>query len=250
MTERAARLRPDALSCDQARVYEHITGGPRSKGPRAFDITDADGALLGPFNAMLSSPQVGDRLQALGAALRYESGLPDRVREAIILVVAAHHGSAFERYAHEATGRQVGLTSRELEILRDARPANVFTEPAEQSAVDAAHQLLTRGDCDDDCFAALDRHYGKDGVFEIATLVGYYSLLAMQLRLFRADQEPRSRVLTGEVDNGQSRHRRAGAGRCHRRRDARGGATSRGSGNTEPHSLIPNTDKDKTCEQP
>ena len=37
MTERAARLRPDALSCDQARVYEHITGGPRSKGPRAFD---------------------------------------------------------------------------------------------------------------------------------------------------------------------------------------------------------------------
>jgi hypothetical protein len=29
-------------------------------------------------------------------------------------------------------------------------------------------------------------------VFEVATLVGYYSLLAMQLRLFRADQEPRS----------------------------------------------------------
>jgi NAD(P)-dependent dehydrogenase (short-subunit alcohol dehydrogenase family) len=42
----------------------------------------------------------------------------------------------------------------------------------------------------------------------------------------------------------------AGAGRCHRRRDARGGATSRGSGNTEPHSMIPNTDKDKPCEQP
>jgi 4-carboxymuconolactone decarboxylase len=131
-------------------------------------------------------------LQALGAALRYEFGLPDRVREAIILVVAGHHGSAFERYTHEAAGRQVGLTSREIESPRDACPADVFTEPAEQSAVDAAHQLLTRGDCDDDCFAALDRHHGKDGVFEVATLVGYYSLLAMQLRLFRADQEPQS----------------------------------------------------------
>jgi 4-carboxymuconolactone decarboxylase len=194
MNERVVRLRPEALTSEQARVYEHITGGPRGQGPRVFDITDAQGVLLGPFNAMLFSPRVGDKLQALGAALRYESSLPDRVREAIILVVAAYHRSAFERHAHEAVGRQAGLTSQEIESLREESPAEVFTDAAEQAAVNAAHQLLTRGDCDDDCFAALIRQHGNAGVFEVATLVGYYSLLAMQLRLFRADEEPGSFV--------------------------------------------------------
>ena len=40
---------------------------------------------------------MGAALQDLGAAVRYRTGLTDRVREMAILLVAAHWDSAFER---------------------------------------------------------------------------------------------------------------------------------------------------------
>nr|BFE70573.1 hypothetical protein GCM10020092_038740 [Actinoplanes digitatis] len=73
-------------------------------GPQLFRLVGADGGLEGPFNAFLLQPRLGLALQALGAAVRYETGLADRAREIAILVVSAASDSAFERYAHEAVG--------------------------------------------------------------------------------------------------------------------------------------------------
>lgn len=189
-TRRLDRLPPETLTEEQRRVYERITGGPRGDGPRLFELTDDEGALLGPFNAMLLSPPVGDALQALGAALRYRTALSDRVREAVILVVATHCGSAFERYAHEAVGRHVGLTPAEIDGLRSVDPAEAFAEEGESVVVRFARQLLSRGNADDECFDELTRWHGIAAAFEIATLVGYYSTLATLLRLFEADTVP------------------------------------------------------------
>ncbi len=102
-------------------MYDAITGGPRTAGPTLFELTDEAGALNGPFNAMLVSPQVGNALQQLGAAIRYQSGLSGRIRELAILMVASHWGSEFERYAHEPVARSVGVRESEIEDLRDGR---------------------------------------------------------------------------------------------------------------------------------
>src|SRR4051794_18477744 len=48
---------PGELDDDQRAVYDAITGGPRGSGP--FRLTDAEGRLHGPFNAMLVNPQLG-----------------------------------------------------------------------------------------------------------------------------------------------------------------------------------------------
>src|SRR5580698_7913173 len=99
---RLAKLSPAELDEQQRALYDAIATGPRASGPRHFALTDADGGLEGPFNAMLLSPPVGSALQALGAAVRYGSGFDNRDREIAILVVAHAWNCAFEVYAHEA----------------------------------------------------------------------------------------------------------------------------------------------------
>ena len=174
---------PAALEPAQRTLYEAIAGGPRATGPQHFALTAPDGALLGPFNAFLLAPELGDALQRLGAAVRYATSLPPRIREGAILLVAAHWDSAFERHAHEAVGRSVGLTDDEVETLARGEVPETG-DAAEVTALRLARAIAT-GDVSDDEWAASAPALGERAVFELTTLVGYYATLALQLRVFR-----------------------------------------------------------------
>jgi len=104
MVNRLPGLTPDRLDPEQRELYDAIARGPRSRGPQHFPLVDADGALLGPFNAMLLAPGLGAALQEVGAAIRFHGTLDARARELAILVVASRWDSAFERSSHEAVG--------------------------------------------------------------------------------------------------------------------------------------------------
>jgi len=177
-------LAPAELDDRQRALYDAIAGGPRAAGPRLFALTDAEGRLNGPFNAMLFAPEIGTALQELGAAIRYRSSLTARIREMAILAVAAHWDSAFERYAHEAAGRAAGLTDGELWSLRDGEPLRL-ADPAEQAALDVVRALLADHDVGGPLFERAVSLIGNQAVVELTSLVGYYATLALQLRVFR-----------------------------------------------------------------
>lgn len=181
---RLPKLQPPFRNEDQQRLYASITSGPRSGTQGPFALVDDTGALTGPFNAMLLQPGLGAALQALGTAVRFQGSLPGRARELAILVVAAYWASAFEQQAHEAAGRQAGLTEAEMAAVRDGREPEL-ADPAERAAVRTARALARAGDLDDEEYAAAVTQLGEAGVFELTTLVGYYATLALQLRVFR-----------------------------------------------------------------
>jgi 4-carboxymuconolactone decarboxylase len=180
---RLPKLAPSSLDDEQRGLYEAIAGGRRAQGPQLFRLADQDGCLEGPFNAFLLQPRLGSALQALGASVRYGTGLSDRCREIAILAVAAHWRSEFEWYAHEAVARSAGLGDAELAGVRDGSGGAL----AGQEAVVAhtARALAVHGDLDDGEYADAVGHLGADGLFELLTLVGYYAALALQLRVFR-----------------------------------------------------------------
>ncbi|MFB2587011.1 carboxymuconolactone decarboxylase family protein [Herbiconiux liukaitaii] len=176
-------LLPADLSEDQLALYSDITTGQRAKGPQHFALIDDDGGLAGPFNAFLLSPRLGSALQALGAAVRYDTALSARCREIAILVVAASWDSAFERDAHEAVGRAAGLTEAELEAIRLGKEG-AFADPTETAVLELA-RAVSAGDLTDAEWARFASELGRRTVFDVSTLVGYYSTLALQLRIFR-----------------------------------------------------------------
>ncbi|OIJ64956.1 carboxymuconolactone decarboxylase family protein [Streptomyces mangrovisoli] len=186
MEARLRRPAPEELDDGQRAVYEAITSGPRSSGPQAFPLTDERGRLRGPFNAMLLSPTVGLALQGLGGAVRYGSALGDRAREMAILAVAAHWHSTFERDAHEAVGRAVGLTEPEMAALR-AGVSPDLADTEEAAAVRATHLLLRHGSLSEQEYGAAVAALGERGLFDVTTLVGYYATLALQLRVFAGE---------------------------------------------------------------
>ena len=116
----------------------------------------------------------------LGAAIRYRSVLSSRAREIAILVVAGHCDSAFEQRVHEEIGRGLGLTDDELMALRTGAPLDL-PDPEEAAVLGVTRALVARADLDDAEYARL----GERVVFELTTLVGYYTTLALQLRVFR-----------------------------------------------------------------
>ena len=180
---RIPKLDPAALDGEQRSLYDAIAGGRRAQGPQLFRLADADGRLEGPFNAFLLQPRLGSALQALGSAVRYDTGLDDRCREIAILVVAAHWRSAFEWYAHEAVARSAGLGGTELAALRDGRHGELAGHEAAVARTAAA--LVARGDLNDAEYHEAVDQLGAAGLFELLTLVGYYATLALQLRVFR-----------------------------------------------------------------
>jgi 4-carboxymuconolactone decarboxylase len=181
---RLDKLAVEDLDADQRAVYDAIVGGPRARGPQLFRLVDEQGGLEGPFNAFLLQPRLGQALQALGAAVRYETALSDRHREIAVLVVAARWDSDFEWYAHAPLGRQAGLTDEELGALWTGRFAEL-ADDTDRLLASTTETLVAHGDLDDDEYADAVAAFGRAGLFELLTLVGYYATLALQLRVFR-----------------------------------------------------------------
>jgi len=182
---RLEQIPPTNLNPEQKSLYAKITEGPRAQGPKHFDLTRDDGALLGPFNALLLAPRLGSALQELGAAIRYQTALSARTREIAILTVAACWDSPFERSAHESVGRAVGLSAEEISEIRAGRvPA---LEDTHELACAYLARSMVEGDVDDEAWAAWAPVVGAATIFELTTLVGYYATLALQMRVFRVD---------------------------------------------------------------
>lgn len=168
-------LRPAELDEEQRALYDELCAGPRVDASRPAGPVDDQGRLAGPFNAMLHAPAIGGPLQRLGAALRYQSSLPDDVRESVICLVAGVHGSGYERHAHERLARLADVTDEVLEVLAGGDlPGDAGPE------LRLAHALLEGREPEESPIDEL----GPARVLEISTLVGYYMTLAWQLRLF------------------------------------------------------------------
>jgi 4-carboxymuconolactone decarboxylase len=182
-------LPPAGLDEEQRRLYHDITAGPRAQGRQFFRLTDDAGCLLGPFNAMLLRPPIGRQLQALGAAIRYSGNLSDRAREIAILAVAAHWKSEFELYAHEPVARDAGLPEPVIAAIRAQLPADL-DDPEERMVLHLTRSLVTGQDLDNADYTDAVALLGTPTLFELTTLVGYYSTLALQMRVFRADNPP------------------------------------------------------------
>lgn len=177
---RLSMLTPDSLNPKQRELYDTLT---KNENPDV-SLKNADGSLVGPFNLMVHEPRLGAALQKLGGVILYRGSLSARAREIAILCVAAHQQSAFERSAHEKIGHSAGLTDAEMAAIAGRAPLEL-ADAKEACVLSVSRALLEAGDLDDDDYAAASSVLGEAGMIELSTVIGYYSMVALQLRLFR-----------------------------------------------------------------
>lgn len=177
-------LHPDDLTEAQRALYGRIVDSPRARASRALPLIDEDGRLMGPFNAMLLSPEVGTAVQELGTALRFSGMLPGRMRELAILEVARFRSCPIEWVAHVHAGHRAGLTEEEISSIRAGHDHPTFTED-ERLARRIVSDLLTKRDLGDDVVEAASTGIGLPAAVELVMLVGYYDLLALSLHVWR-----------------------------------------------------------------
>jgi 4-carboxymuconolactone decarboxylase len=175
---------PAELAPAQRDLYDAITGGPRASQAGTVPITDAEGQLLGPFANMLLSPEVGNAMQQVWAAIRFGTALTGRERELAILTVAGALNSEFERIAHVPAARGLGLTEPQIDAALAGKTADGLS--ADEAIVGRLALTMTvdRTLSDRDYADAVGA-LGQERLAELTWLVGYYSALALSLAVFR-----------------------------------------------------------------
>lgn len=171
------------LDPDQRAFYERLLSGPRARAGDVPLVDPGSGALLGPFAVMAVAPAIGEAVQRVGSALRYESGLDPLVREAAILMVAVHEHCAFEWFAHEERARGAGLQESQIQQIRQGALPTGLSRPQEQALI-AVDLMLRRRSLDDPVYRDACRALGRRGLAELVWLTGYYAMLALALAVF------------------------------------------------------------------
>jgi 4-carboxymuconolactone decarboxylase len=175
-------LAPAALSPELRQVHDEVASLVARTQARIVAL-DAQGALVGPFPAMLHFPEFGVPALIFQRTLSSEARLPKTVREVAILTVGAAFGARYEIYAHEITAAAVGLSAAQIAALAaGGRPAVLSEEEA--VAHDVARVLATGHILPASTYARALELLGRQGVGELVFLVGGYSLIATLLNAF------------------------------------------------------------------
>src|SRR3954469_20790544 len=83
----------------------------------AARIAGRRGAVRGPFQVWLNSPELCERVEALGAFLRWESSLPLRLRELSLLLAARHFDAQYSWNAHVAKCVELGIPQAAIDAI-------------------------------------------------------------------------------------------------------------------------------------
>ena len=170
MKDRFPPLTQATMSYEQARVARGIAGTRGGDGAR------------GPFNMWLRVPDLADRLQKVGAYIRYEATLPQKLVEMAICITARQWNAAYEWHAHAALAKQEGLSPGILAAIA-ARTRPEGMDPAETAIWAFCTQLFAEHGVTEDRFAAVRDLFGETGVTELTATCGYYVAVAMTLNV-------------------------------------------------------------------
>ncbi len=147
-------------------------------GKRAFDRNQKPGASLaglrGPAGVQLYSPRTSGPLGELNSYLRFQSGIPPKIREVAILATARELDSQFEWVAHEPEALKEGVPQNVIDTIKYRRGTEGL--PKEEALViDLARGMWRDHKVKSETFAALKELYGPRKLIDLILLTGNYA---------------------------------------------------------------------------
>jgi 4-carboxymuconolactone decarboxylase len=145
--------------------------------------------LGGPYNLLLRSPVLGQRLFDLFDYLRWKTSVPTRLNEFAILVIARQWRSQVEWFAHAPIAAKAGLSP---DIIAELKASKRPSKMAEDEALvyDFVTELTTTQKVSDETFARARKIFNDQQIVDLSTVAGNYVMVAMILAMAEQSVPP------------------------------------------------------------
>ena len=163
-----------------------------AKGQEIYDRIrqDRNSTEVGlQFRALLINPEAAGYLTSMGAQLRFQSSVPENLKELAIILVAREWNSGIEWTGHARLAAQAGVSDASIESIRTGKTAEVLTGQ-EATVARFVHEMVRDKKLSDSTFAAFHSDFGDRGVVDLTLTVAYYSALALAQIALELEMEP------------------------------------------------------------
>ena len=134
----------------------------------------------GPYNLLLRSPVLGQRMFDLFDYLRWNTSVETRLNEFAILIIGRQWRSQMEWFAHAPIAAKAGLSAEIISELKvNKRPSKM----AEDEAVvyDFVTELTTTHKVSDATFARTRKIFSDQQIVDLTAVAGNYVMVSMIL---------------------------------------------------------------------
>jgi 4-carboxymuconolactone decarboxylase len=136
----------------------------------------------GPYNPLMRSPVLSQRLFDLFHYLRWETSVPTKLNEFAILIIGRQWRSQVEWFAHAPLAAKAGLSA---DIIADLKEGTRPSKMAEDEAVvyDFVNELTTTQKVSDETYARAKKIFNDQQIVDLTAVAGNYVMVAMMLAM-------------------------------------------------------------------
>jgi 4-carboxymuconolactone decarboxylase len=167
---RILEIPEDELTAEQKKVFDDLVAGR--------------GRLLTPYKIWIHSPKLAAAMETIGTFLNKKGALTEREVELTIVIIATHWQGAYVQAAHVKMCLGLGFPQAAMDAIRDGREPDL-PDPREKAVYDLCRIAMAPGGGSDEVYDRAAKLLGRDGLAEVLALLGYYSAVAMAMKLHR-----------------------------------------------------------------
>ena len=171
----------EKMTEEQKKAAEHLL---RGRGTPPF----------GPYIALLRSPDLMGRVQAMGDYLRFKPALPPKLRELAIIYTSRVITQQYEWGGHSQNAMQEGLSPEIVKAISEGRRPPGMTEQ-EALVYDFCSELHQTYGVSDATYSRAVVAFGEQGVVDLVALHGYYAMIGMILNVAHTPPKGPARLL-------------------------------------------------------
>jgi 4-carboxymuconolactone decarboxylase len=136
----------------------------------------------GPYNPIIRSPVLGQRLYDLFYYLRWQTSVPTRLNEFAILIIGRQWRSQVEWFAHAPLAAKAGLSADVIaELKSNKRPSDMSEDEA--LTYDFVTELTTTQKVSDETYARAKKIFNDQQIVDLTAVAGNYVMVAMILAM-------------------------------------------------------------------
>jgi 4-carboxymuconolactone decarboxylase len=168
-------------------TMEQLSEAQRPLGEQVMKVSSV--GLGGPYNPIMRSPVLGQRLFDLFHYLRWETSVPTNLNEFAILVVARQWRSQVEWFAHAPLAQKAGVKPEVIaELKANKRPSNM--SEGEAVVYDFITDLTTKHEVSDELYDRAKKIFNDQQIVDLTSVGGTYVAIAMMLAMAEESTPP------------------------------------------------------------